>query len=148
MLHHYCLENEIKILTVAAQCQGMPKKPQKQFSTHSNTMSMCSPDPFFRPRSGLSTISSEICVSIKIKINTSNEGIKAANGSHTWENSGVMSHPRRTGSLGETPVGTLNFSEYTSGVKKSMSTKQVIAIGTPKSPRALRALRPMMENQI
>lgn len=61
---------------------------------------------------------------------------------------GVINQPRRSGSLGETPVGTVNFSEYTSGVKKSTITKQVIEIGTPKSPRALRALRPIKKYMI
>lgn len=54
--------------TVAAQCHGIPNRPQPAFKKHSKTISKCRPEPFFKPRSGLSTINSEICVSMNTKM--------------------------------------------------------------------------------
>lgn len=96
--------------TVAAQCQGMPKNPQNAFKNDKRTMSKCSPEPFFKPRSGLSTINSEMCVSMNTKMYTRIDGTNAANGNQVGTGPSGISQPRLDGSLGEIPSGTLSFS--------------------------------------
>lgn len=127
-------ETCVTLLTVAAQCHGIPKIPQTVLHRHNNTISQCNPFPFFKPRSALPTINSEICVSMKIKMKTRKAGMTQANGNQDSTGPHGINHPRRSGSEGEMPSGTLSLSVKTCGSEKSSITKMKIEIGTPKSP--------------
>lgn len=80
---------------------------------------------------------------MKSKMYTSIAGINAAQatqrGTGAVNPRGEMSQPRTLGLEGDRPSGTFNFSVYVPGSKKSSTTINSIAIGTPKSPSALLA---------
>lgn len=74
---------------------------------------------------------------------TSKAGTTAAKGIHGWMTAlfnplGFINHPRILEFDGDKPSGTLSFSVYVELWKKSAATIVEMAMGTPKSPKALR----------
>lgn len=77
-------------------------------------------------------------VSMNTRMQTSTAGTKAIKGTQGSIPLGDINHPRTPGSDGVRPSGTLSFSVYVAELKQSAATIEMIAIGTPKSPNALR----------
>lgn len=61
------------------------------------------------------------------------------NGKGLFIPAGLINHPLTAGFVGSSPSGTMSLSVRVSGVSTSIPDIITIAIGTPKSPRALRA---------